>query len=85
MKRFLFSEMISRYILLSGIQLSQTSILVEIQKLASYLLENVPENKQIISGLGIPYLSIISKNNQLQRGPDLLPLELFVNKIIFDF
>lgn len=38
-------EMISRYMVLSGIQLSQTSILVEIQKLASYLLENVPENK----------------------------------------
>ena len=58
--------MISRYIVLSGIQLSQTSILVEIQKLAIYLFENlpetksenVPENKEIISGPEIPYFSI---------------------------
>ena len=35
--------MISRYLVLSGIQVSQTSILVEIQKLASFLLENVPK------------------------------------------
>ena len=49
---------------LSGIQVSQTSILAEIQKVAFYLLENVPENKpenvpEIIPGLELPYLSII--------------------------
>ena len=70
--------MISRYIVLSEIQLSQASILVEIQKLASHFLKNVPENKQIISGLGISYLSIITKNNELQRGSDLLPLEFLI-------
>ena len=56
--------MISRYMVLSGIQVSQTSILAEIQKVAFYLLENVPENKpenvpEIIPGLELPYLSII--------------------------
>ena len=35
--------MISRYLVLSGINLSQTSILVEIQKLALFLIENVSE------------------------------------------
>ena len=43
--------MISRYLLLSGIQVSQTSILVEIQKLASFLIENVSEGATAISGL----------------------------------
>ena len=35
--------MVSRYLALSGIPLSQISILTEIQKLASFLLDNIPE------------------------------------------
>ena len=46
--------MISRYLVLSAIELSQNSILVEIQKLAFFLLENVSESTTNISGLGIP-------------------------------
>ena len=51
---YLISAMLSRYLVLSGIQLSQTSILVEIQKLAFFLLENVSESTTNISGLRIP-------------------------------
>ena len=44
--------MISRYLVLSGIQVSQISMLVEIQKLAFFLLENVSESATIIQGSG---------------------------------
>ena len=50
----IFSAMTSRYLILSGIQVSQILILDEIKKLASFLLKNVSESAETISGLRIP-------------------------------
>ena len=70
---------------LSGIQLSQTSILVEIQKLAFYLLENVSENKQIISGPIIPG-QIISGLYDVPLSEVLLSdVSKFLNWNVFEF
>ena len=42
--------MVSRNLAMSGIPLSQISILTEIQKLASFLLDDIPDTVTAISG-----------------------------------
>ena len=46
----IFLAMVSRNLAMSGIQLSQISILTEIQKLASFLLDDIPDTVTAISG-----------------------------------
>ena len=66
--------MISRYLVLSGIQLSQTSILDEIQKLASFLLKNVSEGASI-SGIMIPKINRKWKLMKYESQPYILNFE----------